>query len=160
MSIWLVENLGTSSTSYSAVFTSDEWISSHKTIKWRDLIRFLYESSHILSRHKTKLEKPDQDGFWQQAKCLLTYDSWADFSAELHFREVLQINMDSMPAFWISGQLISESVWSSYSRLNPWISHLVYLKQSENNENVIEQVELSVLQICHTNLFYKITSLL
>ncbi len=160
MSIWLVENLGTSSTSYSAVFTSDEWISSHKTIKCRDLIRSITNNHTYSQDTRRNLRNPTRmvsDGK-PNAHWHMTHGP--SFSAELHFRDVLQINMDSMPAFWISGQLISESVWSSYSWMNPWISHLVYLKQSENNENVIEQVELSVLQICHTNLFYKITSLL
>lgn len=151
MSIWLVENTGTSSTSYSAVFTSDEWMSSHKTIKCCELVRSITNyHTYSLQTQEMQLEKPDQNGFWWHAKCSLTYDSWSNFSAELHFREVLQINMDSMPVFWISGQLKCESVWSSHSRLNPWISQLVYTKQSENNGNVIEQVELSVF----TNITY------
>lgn len=55
------------------------------------------------------------------------------FSAELHFREVLQINMDSVPVFWMSEEAY---MWVSRIRMepNPWINVLVYPKQWGNKE--------------------------
>lgn len=52
------------------------------------------------------------------------------FSAELHFRKVLQINMDSVPVFWMSEEAY---MWVSRIRMqpSPCISVLVYPKQRE-----------------------------
>lgn len=59
-----MEKTGTSSTSYSAVFTSDEWMSSHKTIKCCDLIRSLRIITHTLQT---------QDETWEtRTGCFLT----------------------------------------------------------------------------------------